>query len=322
MPKSFDCDVALPETKWLVKDLVPLGHLCVLLAQSGAGKSFVLEALALHVAYKKDFCEFETSFGDVLIIDQDTPTDVLKSRLIRMSKTLGQKAANRIELASMEDYSLSNYTRLVNMINDVNAKLVIIDSLHSLCGGLNPNSTSDMSVWAHIKSKCLNEDRTIIVSHHITEHLELSLADMMDGNKHISGMGNSTIKQQTDTEYILASTIEDGRIGKIYLRPVAKRRAISQKPVCMRLIEPDDEKMIVEFNGYWEADLSEVEQDCMLLITETNMEFSIKEVRDKMGNKYGEKAIRESLVSLERKGRLVMSRHKSNLFKYRLPRIA
>ncbi len=294
----------------------------MLIAQSGAGKSFWLEALAMHIAYGQDFCGFETAFGDVLIIDQDTPKDVLDRRLQCIGKALGGKPKHNITKACMEGYALSNSGRVINLINNYNAKLTIIDSLHSICGTLNSNSTSDMSIWAYIKSQCLREDRTIIVAHHITEHLDLKLEEMLDGNKHLSGMGNSSIKQQADTEYVLASSVADGRIDKIYVRPVAKRQAISQKPICMRMLEPSEDKIALEFNGYWEADMNEIELDVMLLFTQTDGEWNVKEIREKTGNKHTEKEVRVAVSKLEKTGKLVMNRHKSNLFKYRLPRIA
>ncbi len=310
------------EAKWLIEDLVPLGHLCFLLAQSGAGKSYWLEALALHILFAKDFCGMPTNFGDVLIIDQDTPQDVLEKRILKISKGLGLEPKFKLRYFSMRGFTISNDT-IPNLINEFNPILTLIDSLHSVCGRLNPNKTSDMSIWAKVKADCLTKDRTIFVSHHISEKSSWTIPDLMDSNIHISGMGNSALKQQADTEYILASDInkEMGKIENIYIRPVPKRQAITPKASVYKIIEPDKDSMLFQFGGFYEPDTSEEELDILLLFETTGDDYTVKEIRDKMGNKYGESAIRKALKSLESKNRLLMQRTRHNLFKYKLPRI-
>lgn len=316
---AFEFNQDIADEHWLVKNLIPLGHLCTLLAQSGSGKSFLIEGLAVHVVYGIDFCGLETTAGDALIIDQDTPTPVLNKRIVRMAKVLGSQAKNKLYIESMKGYSLDS-NKLPGIISNYNPRLVIIDSLHSLCGSrLNPNSTKDMSIWAKVKSQCLTEDRTIIVSHHITEKLSYTIDQLMSKDNHISGMGNSAIKQQADTEFILASSLNDNRIDKIYLRAIAKRQTIPERPVVIRMFEPDDTCQF-EFGGYYEADLTECETDVLLLFRERQQEFTIKEVYESMGHKYGENKVREALTKLDKKSILAMGHYKSNLFKYRMPR--
>lgn len=315
--EPFDfSNISVEELRWLVKDLIPLGHLCFLLAQSGSGKSFLLEGLALHVAAGIKFCDMDTAEGDVLIIDQDTPTDVLQTRLKRTADGLGIKPVHNVYVESMAGYSLVG-SCIPDAINYYNPVLVILDSLHSICGKLNPNS-SDMNVWAKIKAKCLTRDRTIITAHHLTEKITLSLEQLMDQEIHLSGMGNSAIKQQADSEYILASTVEDGKIDCIYLRPIAKRQAIPQTPYIIKMSE-NGSGIKFEGNGYYNPDISEIESDVLLLFEETHEEYMVSEIRSKMGNKWGEKPLRTALKALEGRGRLVMRRNRSNLFRYRLP---
>ena len=79
---NFECEVK--ETTWLVEPIIPLGHLCVNLAQAGVGKSLLVESLAVHIVCGVPFCGFEIVEGDVLLIDQDTPQNVLYKRLSQM----------------------------------------------------------------------------------------------------------------------------------------------------------------------------------------------------------------------------------------------
>src|SRR3990170_5123632 len=96
---NFDCEVA--ETTWLVKPIVPMGQLCLVLAQAGVGKSLLVESLAVHVVCDIPFCNFETLGGDVLLIDQDTPENTLHRRLIRLFNGLNQPKRHELFLESM-----------------------------------------------------------------------------------------------------------------------------------------------------------------------------------------------------------------------------
>lgn len=320
MSEQFDFDPKFEEAHWLIDNLLPLGHLIILFAQSGAGKSYFLESLACNVAFGKDFCGFPTRDGAVYLIDQDTPTDELKKRLRRFGKPLssGANPKNSLYWSSMDGYSLSDGS-LIKAINQHDSRLVVIDSLHSVCGHLNPNYTKDMSVLARLKQKCLTKDKTIIISHHITEKISYTAGELMDENIHITAMGNSAIVQQADTGLMLGSYKVDGLLSKLYIRVIAKRQAIRRPPITIRLIEPDKEQIITEFAGYYEMGYSEVEQDILLLLETIPMEYTVQGMYDALGHKHGIKVVRQGAANLEGKGKLVLSRHKSNLFKYKLP---
>lgn len=75
----------------------------------------------------------------------------------------------------------------------------------------------------------------------------------------------------------------------------------------------------MEYDGRYDAGIEGAEKDIMTLFQEQDAPRTVKEVYDAMGHQHGETTIREALAILDQKGMLVMSRHKSNLFKYRLP---
>lgn len=321
MPKEFDCGAPIEPVRWTVKGLIPEGRLCILLAQSGVGKSFFLEAVAVSIAMEKSFCGFETVSGNVLIIDQDTPSDKLDIRIKKLVNGMGGKLKHKIIVSSYEGRYLSN-NGLSELITDTpDLRFVVIDSFHSCCGYFNPNNTQDMTAFARFKTKCLpsGAKTTIAFTHHITEKLSLSIEQLMDKNTHLSGMGSSVIKQQADTEYVLASLLDGDRVDKVFIRPVPKRDTISTKPLIVKFIDPDEETLMLNFQGYFEPQMNEVEENIMLLMNTMLKELTVGEIRIEMGTKWGEKPIREALNSLEKKGRLIMSRHKSNLFKYYVP---
>jgi len=319
MPE-FDFTEDLPEVKWIVKDLIPAGQLCLVLAQAGVGKSLAVEDLSVSIVFGLPFCGFETVEGNVLIIDQDTPTDRLKARIKRFGMGMKSEKKHSLFIESMQGYSLGNPDRLFTLINSYpSVNLVVIDSLHSLCGRLNPNHTTDMGVLAKLKKECLNSDRTIIINHHISEKVPCPVYTLMTEDTHKMSMGASAIMQQADSYYIVGADASNGITEKLYIRPVAKRLSIPTKPIVLQMLQTDNGGERLEYIGRYEPELGEIEKDIMTLFREQNMVRTVKETYEALGHRYGENKVRDSLAGLEQQGFLLLSRHKHDLFKYRLP---
>lgn len=318
MPK-FDFETQVEETKWAVEPIIPLGQLAIILAQAGVGKSLVVEDLAVHVIYEIPFCGFTTNFGDVLIVDQDTPEAVLTKRLIKFSKALGPEPKHQLFVESMKNFSLADGT-LCTLIQDYKTVvLVIIDCLHSVVGRLNPNYTSDMNILARLKSQCLTPDKTILINHHISEKSPYTIEQLMTDNTHAMSMGNSAIIQQADSYYIIGASADNGLTNRLYVRPVAKRVSIRSTPLILQMVQPTEDSERLEFESDYVLNFDEVELDCLTLFKEFPSDRTVKNVYEDMGQKHGIDSIRKALASLQQKGLLLMSRHKSNLFKYRTP---
>lgn len=316
---EFDFDEEPVETQWIVDKLIPANHLCVVLAQAGVGKSLLVENLAVHIVFGEPFCSAATVEGDVLLIDQDTPTDVLTQRLLNFGKGMRGTQKYRLFVESMKQYSLSNNS-LIRVINNyTSAKVAIVDCLHSVCGKLNPNHTSDMNILARLKQECLTNGRTIIMNHHISEKADYTIDELMSSNAHNLAMGNSAIIQQADTYYAVGATAENGLTDKIYVRPVAKRVAVNSSPLILKMTKPTECSEKLEYAGLFEPEFSDTEQDILALFRERPSDRTVKDIYEELGHKAGEKETRGALASLENKGLLVMNRKSHNLFKYRLP---
>lgn len=316
--KEFDFTTKVKETSWLVEGLIPSSHLCFVLAQAGVGKSLLVNGIAISVIHGLPFGSLKTMEGDVLIIDQDTPENTLAKRLLRLNNGVQTEKKHRLFVESMQGYTLSERTLQTIIKSYPTAVLIIVDSLHSVVGKLNPNYTTDMSALAKLKSTCLNSHNTIIFNHHISQKTELSIEDLMLGDTGHLAMGSSTIIQQADTYFIVGATAREGKTERIYIRPVSKRVSIPSKPLVLRLLDTQDGE-IIEHDGFYEVGLTEVENDVMALFNASNTNRSVKEVYEAMGHRHGENTVRTALASLDKKGLLLMSKHQSNLFKYRLP---
>jgi len=317
--QPFDFKTSVPEASWLVEPLIPAGQLGIILAQAGVGKSLLVENLAVNTVFGIPFCGFKSVEGDVLLIDQDTPTDTLHRRLLRFANAMGNEPKHKLFIESMSGYSLGNGT-LASVINDhPTICLAVIDSLHSVCGRLNPNYTSDMNQWAVLKERCLRPGLSIIVNHHISQKWELSIDALMQGDPNRLAMGNSAITQQCDTYYIVGARAENGEAKQMYLRPVSRRTSIPLAPIVLKMISKSSNSEMLDYEGRYEPDLDQAEYDVMTLFAEQDIERTVKEVYEAMGQKHGIEKTRKALASLEVKGKLRLSRHKANLFKYRLP---
>ena len=316
---KFNFETEPEQPKWIVEPILPAGQLCIFLAQAGVGKSLLAEDLAIHLVYGEPFSDFATVEGDVLIIDQDTPTDILTRRFIQFGLGIKHEKKHDLYVESMKGYSLADGT-LISAIKDYpTVRLVVIDSLHSVCGRLNPNYTSDMNMLAKLKEYCLTNDKTIIINHHISEKMALSVDELMTSNSHIMAMGNSAIIQQADSYYIIGAVSENGKTNKLYLRPVAKRVSIKPTPLVFQIVKPSEKSERFEYIGEYTPDLTDAESDLLVFFREQPQDRTVKDTYEGMGHHHGEKIVRESLAKLANKGLLVLSRHKSNLFRYRLP---
>jgi hypothetical protein len=326
---EFNPNITVGETSWLVEGLIPNGHLCIFLAQAGVGKSLWAESLAVHVSSGVDFCHLKTISSDVLIIDQDTPTKVLQKRLSKffrgitnIQETPGQNK-NKLFFESMNGYNFSDGTIFTLIKDHPTAKLVIIDSLFSVCGKLNPNSISDLNqALVKLKNECLSEDKVIIINHHISEKMpDASLEFLMTENPHVFSMGASSVIQQADTYYVIGASAENGTTSRIYLRPIAKRAPVNSTPKIFRLIQPEQESERMEFDGEWDGvNLANEERDVLMYFKANPQDTkSVLDVYKDTGHMHGETAIRKALQSLEKKGLLVLLKQRGNLFKYKLP---
>jgi hypothetical protein len=113
----------------------------------------------------------------------------------------GEPPKHKLFKLSMKGLSFSDGSLYKAIAEYPSAILVVIDSLHTMVGSLDMNSAKDMSVLAVLKSRCLNENRTIVISHHISEKKEKTIDDYMVGPTSALAMFSSTINQDLNNYY-------------------------------------------------------------------------------------------------------------------------
>ena len=314
----FEFGQKVQKPRWLVNNLIPIGHLVFCHAQSHTGKSFFGEGLAVAVVYGQKFLGQQTMEGDVLIIDQDTGSNTLGRRLVKFGNAYGGNPKHKLYWKSQAGLSLADGSLVETIGHYPTVVFVLLDSLHSVIGNLNPDSTKDMNRVGELY-EVMTGDRVIMINHHISEKRGMSVDQMMTCLPHSLPMGNSAINQRADTYYILASPDYGGKLETLYIRPVSKRTTIPGKPRILRLLETGS-SLIFRSNGFYVEPDSECETDILILFKEHPEPRKVGEVYDAMGHKHGINKVRESLRILRNKCKLIEETRKPRgLFSYHLP---
>jgi ribosomal protein L11 len=83
--KPVDFSVDPPPVHWLLKDWIAMGDVTILAGKGGLGKSLVLQALAAAILKGDHECIGQNieAAGNVLLVDEENPVDVVYSRMLR-----------------------------------------------------------------------------------------------------------------------------------------------------------------------------------------------------------------------------------------------
>jgi archaellum biogenesis ATPase FlaH len=322
MNTEFDFDAKIEEAQYLVDGLLPFNSISFVLGRPGSGKSFVTEQLAISVITGQDFMGHKVKQGNVLLIDQDTGGNTVGLRLIKFLKYYANNLGKRYSLYPeiQKDYKISDNS-LVDAINSYeNISLVVIDSLHKITVGLNPNDTKDMSNIAKLR-KCLKKDMAIVIVHHVGKSNTMSPeAMMLCEDATVLFMGNTAISAEADNYYIVTSPdAGKTKFEHLWIRPVVKRFALNQEAFIAKF-EQNDSVYHLSFESLYENSntLPTAEQNIVILFEQSSKLRTVQEVFTDLGGKIGINRVREALDNLEAKGMLICHTEAHNLFRYEL----
>ena len=321
---EFSADIFTPDTnhnnvKWLVKDLIPLGQVALAIAKPSAGKSFIVESLAVSVAHNRPFLGFDTKHGNVLIIDEDTPTDTINRRLTKFVNACenekdeeDKKEPNHtIFLKSMEGNTIKDIPKIIDCYP--NLKLVVIDCLVSVTGGdIDLDKTLHATSVGNFMQSIKRKDRTVIITHHITSKSLLSAEEIINSpSPQGLAMNYTRIISSCDTLYVFASPEGNGKLESIVIRPVSRRTTIGVKTFTA-LLNEDKDAMSFEYSGIvnLKAKLTKEETVAINFFEYIGAELTVKEVIIKGAEYFSPEIARKTLKILEDKEYLEMIRRK------------
>ena len=324
----------VPKTEWIVKDAIPKGGTTLWLGRSGTGKSLLTEYLGECSKRGVDFLGFKTEKGDVLIVDEDTPTDSFKRNLNKINTALSKinpNPPNNLYFASMKGLRILDGSLLNAVKEEIKEhpeiNLVIFDCLHKILGGeINTNDTTEMSKYARFKNKLkeLFPNLTVIVVHHISDKKPYTFAELMDERTYDLSMGSSVITQDADNIIIQdVKTRNKGDLKELGLRVIPKRFRINLGAIIIECVQ-NEKELSFNFSRFYDpqADLEIVQNIIKLFEIEgrkhKKIRMSVNDVYQKFKDLYGIIKIRETMMMMRNKGILVLCKQKPNIFLFEL----
>jgi len=312
----FIPEEAEERTSWLVKDFIPLGGYCLFASQPGVGKSYLLEALAVDVAYGRSFLGMDTLGGDVLLVDEDSDPPVARARLARFCGS--DKPKHQLFVWIGEGFRITDgqthgLKSLIRRPAYKNVKLVIIDSLAGVVGGKsNLDNTKDSSAITEFLMELCSPDRAIVVVHHISTKHNLSVSEAMTcDNPDRLVMNNTRLVSSSQGYYVLASPTKGGKLEELFVRPVM-RRVLLGKPFSASLCENGSGDYFKLNGAVFQTASGDLGKSERRILSEFPLdgETTVKSLDDQMDGFFHTNTLRTHLDALEDKGYIeVVAKH-------------
>ena len=162
------------DTEWVVEGLLPYRQKGLIVGRPGSGKSWFLERLALDVASDQAFLgryEIEKP-GPVLLVDQDSPREVVRERILALAS--GQGIPSDLYIESQAGHALDlrqGVEELSALVAKVEPVLVILETLDTLTSGnFDENRVQDMRPFFKALGRLQDAHPcTILLSHHFSK---------------------------------------------------------------------------------------------------------------------------------------------------------
>jgi len=178
--------------------------------------------------------QFPSRQCPVILIDEDTPTPTIGTRIQRLHAGLAVALQQLpLEVRSMQGFSLDNRADVDALINDIQAKkgpvLVILDCLDTVTGDWDSNKTPDAKKIVKAWNEIIRAGATLMVVHHMSlkgkNDREIWDSDI-DFTK--LGMGNSKLIAGCDVA--LGVWYLDGATPTTFVMKKRERRVLLDVP--------------------------------------------------------------------------------------------
>ncbi|OGG48695.1 hypothetical protein A3C18_02415 [Candidatus Kaiserbacteria bacterium RIFCSPHIGHO2_02_FULL_54_11b] len=300
-----------PDNLWLVDGLIPIGGLTMFSGRPKSFKTYIMQNLAMSVVTGIPFLgRFNIpEKGRVLIIDEENPRRLIRDRF----RDMGMPETDEIVLLSRKGVRLDkpqSVEAVVDYVNELNPRLIVIDSLTKL-HSKNENQSNEMSDVFTAMKKMLADDRAIVLIHH---HNKASKQEKRGDGQSIRG--SSDIFAELDA-YIAVD--RKGLTTDVIMTPGALR--IAEEPEAFRASLVPDEYGHEIFAYQGEVDEKNEERAAAVaavrdLFTSPETKQTVQDCID--WTKLPDTDVRVALKILEKNGVLTHDIGPRNKFIYRL----
>lgn len=292
----------------LVDGLILQGHTILLGGFQGSAKSWFAEGLAVCVSYGEPFLGLKTTEGKVILIDQDSPIDVLSERLERLARGLGRDPnCPNLTAYGQEGFSLDSdlwIAKIRKEVKESNVSLIILDALISSLGKYSLNDmTEPRQRWGKMKLGA-----TLVIVHHLGkkgERVEVSFADAL--------LGSIIPMIATDTAYSFR-----GKAWPFNVKEEKQKHTLKVKDFSIDLLEDEAKTWAKLEIGPPKVELTETQRLIMPLFYEEKGKLTVKAVDDTLAGDAGINKIRDALHELEHLGVLIKGKQPHNRYTYRM----
>jgi archaellum biogenesis ATPase FlaH len=173
----------LGEVKWMVEQLIPAESIIALSGHPASFKTWLILHLAIQLTKgEKFFNQFATSVANVLIIDEESGTRLIKQRLEMLTNDLYLP----IYFHSLENFKLSeeSIAKIIAFCKEQDIKVVIFDSLVRIHTA-NENEAGAMASVVDFLKRLTKEGLTVIFTHHHRKQSTKDAAFDMRGSSDI-----------------------------------------------------------------------------------------------------------------------------------------
>jgi hypothetical protein len=187
--------------EWLIRDYLPLESTTMIYGESGAGKTFAVLDMALHIATGKDWQDHKTKQGMVIYIAGEGHTGISK-RAAAWAQYHGVNADDMADfLCTSQAVTPTCEAELFTLIDNIDAwvsesggqpVLIVFDTL-ARCFEGNENASQDAAAYIKAKDRLKNKYGACVLSVHHTGK-----------DKAQGGRGSSAFKGAWDAEHCLS----------------------------------------------------------------------------------------------------------------------
>lgn len=245
----------IPETTpWLVDNWIPFGHRCMDAAPEGSFKTMIGCWYAVCIASGHPIFGHDVYKGPVIIIDEETPKDIIDTHIRRFSQGIGVDYKKLpIYVQSMQGFRLdkkSKMKELLDLIDAVNPVFIRIDSLLAIMPTIGTNNENSDQLGIMLRDelgKLVSKTRTVMITAHGKKKIaELTFDEIeqLEMQSIVRGHG-SIVGEGCDTGYV---------VRKISVYPEPTRFCIMTRP--RRLAIPAGRPRYIEvveqsYGGGW-----------------------------------------------------------------------